>query len=332
MKCFAGCPQHAVVQALGLRYADLFVPGVEPVAPTIIAVYDYCDLAGTIVARKTRTSLKTFRWCTPAGDGWRPGLHGAAPSLYRLPDLVGQRLVVKVEGEKAVDRLWSLKVPATCGPAGASQWLDPWSELLRHLGCRELVILPDADGPGRHHAEAVAASCYGRQTAPLSGDRPAPPLRAGLVVDRPVDAAAERMRVKVAALPGLPTGADVVDFLAAHSVADLLAVIQQAPYWYPGADVERRLEHRRALTRERMRRKRERDRATLVGDAVNVSDDRLVLGVTLRTSSDAVNVSGDACDAVTRCERSSYYVTKSGTEQSVLTERRAVREQREQQP
>ena len=130
MKCFAGCRQHDVVQALGLRYADLFTHVVERVAPVIVAEYDYCDFDGVMVAQKIRTNRKTFRWRTPDGRGWRSGLHGQPPQLYRLPELAEVRQVVKAEGEKAVDRLWSVGIPATCGPSGASQWLDGWSEML----------------------------------------------------------------------------------------------------------------------------------------------------------------------------------------------------------
>ena len=123
MRCFAGCRTREVVGALGLLMADLFVRGERRVtSPTIVAEYRYVSLAGEVLARKLRYSNKTFAWRRrgPAQGSWVWGLAGVDPGLYRLPDLCGRSQAFICEGEKAVDRLWSLGVPAACPPCGAA--------------------------------------------------------------------------------------------------------------------------------------------------------------------------------------------------------------------
>jgi hypothetical protein len=68
------------------------------------------------------------------------------------------------------------------------------------------------------------------------------------------------LTVKVVSLPGLPAGGDVVDFLDRHTVSELRALIAATPPWTPGGTERARLERKRQLTRERVRRLRERRR------------------------------------------------------------------------
>ncbi|MDQ3418244.1 MAG: toprim domain-containing protein [Acidobacteriota bacterium] len=225
VKDFGGCSTTKVVGALSLTMADLFSgPRRVPVAPTIVASYDYVDLNGVLVAQKVRRSDKSFRWRVPAlftAREWKWGLHGSSVGLYRLPELAGASTVYLSEGEKAVDCLWALGLPATCGPNGAGSWSSAWADDLWNQGCRSLVIFADRDAAGAQHAERVAASCDGLG-----------------------------IEVRVVDLPGLAHHADVFDWIAAgHSVEDVLAVVAETPAWTPERVAAERLAHSRTRKR-----------------------------------------------------------------------------------
>jgi RecA-family ATPase/5S rRNA maturation endonuclease (ribonuclease M5) len=88
--------------------------------------------------------------------------------LYRLPELIeaiaSEHAVLIVEGEKDVESLRKLNVPATCNPGGASEtdkatkWRQEYSEQLRGA---DIVVVPDNDDPGRAHAEAIVRMSTG---------------------------------------------------------------------------------------------------------------------------------------------------------------------------
>jgi hypothetical protein len=222
LHCFAGCRKHALVDALGLRMADLFTSSVRRSPRQVEAVYDYRAFDGRLLGQKVRYRPKGFRWRR----------HEDEVSVYRLPDLIDTPMVFLTEGEKAVDRLWARGLPATCGPNGAGRWTEAWSRDLWTAGCRELVVLPDHDAAGHQHAERVAAI-----TAPLG------------------------ITVKVLHLPGLASKADVADWLDAGGTDDVLErLARDAPIWSPGWRDDARRQRRLALTRERVRRWRERER------------------------------------------------------------------------
>ncbi len=88
--------------------------------------YDYVDESGNLLFQKVRTPDKRFWQQKPDGrGGWENKLGDTRKVLYRLPDVIeaiasGYTIHI-VEGEKDVDRLWSLGVPATCNPDGASE-------------------------------------------------------------------------------------------------------------------------------------------------------------------------------------------------------------------
>jgi putative DNA primase/helicase len=263
--CFAGCKQDEVFAALGLKRADLFA-GLRVVQPpsTIVATYDYVDaVTGEVLATKVRYAPKAFGW---RGANGRWGLHGRTPGLYRLADVIdGGRQVLITEGEKACDRLWPLGLAAVCTPAGASTWRVEWSVDLWRAGVQELVVLPDADRPGQRHAERVASISFGvglsqaLKFAPVAADVDAPWSDWPEAVA--TDPEVAPLTVKVIALPGLPAGGDVVDWLdAGHTADELRALIASTPSWTPGGTERDRLARRRQMTRDRVRRLRERRR------------------------------------------------------------------------
>ncbi len=149
LKCHAGCAFGAVVGALGIDARDLFPSNGHrhPPARREAAVYDYDGVFEVV-----RYEPKDFRQRRPDGrGGYLWNLDGITPRLYRLNDLAGRDAAVVVEGEKDVDRLWSLDLPATCNAGGAGQWRSTHAEQLKVAGVRSVVVVPDADDAGRRH-------------------------------------------------------------------------------------------------------------------------------------------------------------------------------------
>jgi hypothetical protein len=223
--CFGGCSLTRVLEQLDLPTAALR-QNMRPLGPrTVVASYDY-RLGGDVVARKLRYSDKNFMWQRPDGNGWRFGLGGLKVDPYQLDGMTADTVFI-VEGEKSCDRLAECGIASVSPPFGANGWKDVWSVKLWASGASTLVVLPDADAPGRRHADAVVES--------LMRTRP----------DRPVT-------VKCVALPGLSAGADVFDFLDTHTADELRALVAASAGWQPVDKMARK----RELTRLRVRKHR----------------------------------------------------------------------------
>ncbi len=132
---------------------------------TIIATYDYCDEAGELVYQVLRKEPKAFLQRRPDGTGgWLYKLGNVRRVPYRLQELVAadpDRLVYIVEGEKDADALVDRGQVATCNAGGATKWKAVADMAKKVLAGRSLVVIADADKPGRAHAEQVAASLHG---------------------------------------------------------------------------------------------------------------------------------------------------------------------------
>ena len=168
---------------------------------------------------------KRFRQAAPDGsDGWickRGCMDGVERWLYRVEHLRGRDTVCLVEGEKIVDAMRTLGIPATTTPGGAGKWhtsdptrspigLGGYAAQFMDAGIKNVAILPDNDDPGRQYAEDAALACH-----------------------------AAGLQVKVVTLPGLPPKGDVVDFLEAGGTkADLRQAIQDAPRYAPPAPAD----------------------------------------------------------------------------------------------
>jgi predicted P-loop ATPase len=155
----------------------------------IAATYDYNDENGDLLLQVCRMDPKDFRQRrkprpTDAPEkiknGWVWSVKDVRHVPYRLPELidVGDRVVSIVEGEKDVDKLWALGVPATTNLGGAGKW---HSELSGYFTGCDVVIIPDRDPqkkhpktdelmfhpdgrpilPGQDHAQAIARALYG---------------------------------------------------------------------------------------------------------------------------------------------------------------------------
>jgi hypothetical protein len=159
----------------------------------IVATYDYTDEHGKLLAQVCRFEPKDFRQRRPDGrGGWQWSLGETRRVLYRLPDILEtialEHTVFIVEGEKAVDALWQIGIPATCSPGGAGKWREDYSEALTGA---DVVILPDNDQPGEQHCEAVAKSLKGIAA-----------------------------RVRILRLAGIPAGGDAYDWIQDGGNAD----------------------------------------------------------------------------------------------------------------
>ncbi|MCC6778527.1 MAG: hypothetical protein IT537_18170 [Hyphomicrobiales bacterium] len=81
-----------------------------------------------------------------------------------LEDLAAERVVLIVEGEKDVDSLRAIRVPASCNPDGASEpgkkpkWRLEHSEALRGA---DLIVIPDHDPSGYEHAATIVQTSAG---------------------------------------------------------------------------------------------------------------------------------------------------------------------------
>ncbi len=235
IKCFAGCDTANVLAAIGLKFKDLFPnnghknddaggidwnakiggrkkrnkqPKAAP-APT----YTYTDVDGKPLFGVIRTKDKKFPQCRPDGKGgWWYGLDGIKPVLYRLPEIIkavetGETVFIP-EGEKDVNNLAQLGLVATTNPMGAGKWRKHYNEVLAGA---DVVILPDADDPGRKHAQDIARNLHGVAAS-----------------------------VKVLELPGLPDRGDVTDWLNSGNTKERLGQLaEETPEWKPGPDKEK---------------------------------------------------------------------------------------------
>jgi putative DNA primase/helicase len=200
--CHALCSLDAVLDAVGLHRRDLFPRHDSSIAQ----LYDYRDEQGCLlyqVVRKLKgNGGKDFFQRRPNGAGgwiWKLGDTRRVP--YRLPELVAAdpgEIVLIPEGEKDVDRLYSLGFTATTNSEGAGKWRVEFNQ---HLKGRSVVILPDNDEPGRNHADLVAASLKGVAAS-----------------------------VAILMLPDLPDKGDVSDWLnKGHTPGELRDFIKAVP-------------------------------------------------------------------------------------------------------
>lgn len=96
---------------------------------SIVATYDYTDETGGLLFQVARFVPKDFRQRRPDGNGgWIWSLGDGRRVLYCLPEIseaiANERTIFIAEGEKAVEALVKLGVPATCSPGGAGKWRD----------------------------------------------------------------------------------------------------------------------------------------------------------------------------------------------------------------
>ncbi|MCC6748825.1 MAG: hypothetical protein IT371_14295 [Deltaproteobacteria bacterium] len=237
LHCKAGCATTEIVRAVGLTMGDLFTTARNPKGNgaggratsttardrgRLEGAYDYVDADGKPLyqVRKWRYadgSKKITQHAADGKGGWLATVTGPDPErpgkkkrlaprvLYRLPELLAadpSATVFVVEGESCCDALRGHGCVATtaCGGAGQAWTKEQHSEPLTG---RQVVVLPDNDGPGKEHGAKVSKGLYGFAAS-----------------------------VKVVELPGLPDKGDVVDWLEqGHTVEELRVLVEAAPEW-----------------------------------------------------------------------------------------------------
>jgi hypothetical protein len=185
--------------------------------PSILeAEYRYEDDRGELLFTVERYRPKLFRILDAAG---RECETPPAETLYRWPQLrnsaLGRQRIYVVEGEKDAESLSRLGgLIATTNPGGCHMgWRAAYSKILKG---RDVVILPDCDGPGRRHAEKVRASL-------------------------------ERVAasVVIVELPGLRPPQDVSDWIAMGGTTQMLDELVEEAQWrrWKSAQGTRRIPH-----------------------------------------------------------------------------------------
>ena len=186
--------------------------------PRRVATFVYTDADSAPYLRVDRLepkSFRQFRWVAEGEGGrWEPGKPKGPKVPYRLPELraaAPNEPVFVVEGEGKADALAALGFVATSTSEGAAtgsggaKWppdLNQWFE------GRTVYVLPDNDGPGAAHAQAVATNLHG--------------------------VAAE---VRIVNLPNLKPGEDVKEWLQGGGDADqLMELCRRAPVYHPQPD------------------------------------------------------------------------------------------------
>jgi hypothetical protein len=181
---------------------------------TLISEHLYRDEHGELFLRvrkcrdeNGKKQYPQFHW---DGNGWAKGKPTGPKIPYRLPELIKSPVTVTVyfcEGEKDADALAKLGFVATTVSEGAAAKWD--GALAPHFKDRHVVILPDADRPGRTHAQKVAKAIDGVAASVRILD---------LYCDR-------------------HDGSDVSDWLADDTAgAKLAKLAKEAPLWEPSAD------------------------------------------------------------------------------------------------
>jgi len=172
MFCHAQCTTEDILTAFGIDWADISAE-MEETTPTMpsmrfngtapteaSALYQYRNEHGRVIFEVARFEpvgqRKTFRQRRPVAGGWEWNLQGIDRVLYRLPEVIeciaAGSTIYLVEGEKDVETLVRLGLCATCNSGGAGKWEEQYTAALAGA---DVVIIADADEPGRAHARAV---------------------------------------------------------------------------------------------------------------------------------------------------------------------------------
>jgi hypothetical protein len=164
LHCFAGCSVESITAAIGLTPRDLFTGANANGAgasqpPREVCAYKYEDEAGNLLYEVVRYFPKSFRQRRPDGKGghvWN--MDGVRRVLYQLRGIAGAEQVIICEGERDAETATDFQLQWTCGTTnvgGAGKWRADFNESLRG---KHVVVVPDADEPGRKHAAEVAGS------------------------------------------------------------------------------------------------------------------------------------------------------------------------------
>lgn len=155
--CHAGCAQRSVIDAL--KAGGLWPGRPSSERRAVVATYDYTDEGGRLLYEVVRTEPKNFYQRRPDGLGGWIYKKEKRQVLYRLREVLEAPIVLVVEGEKDVETLRDRGFVATTNAGGAkAAWLPSFTEALRG---REVILIPDADEPGRRRVVTIARMLLG---------------------------------------------------------------------------------------------------------------------------------------------------------------------------
>lgn len=146
-KCF-GCGESGNFAAFMRKV------GYEGYEQNDFIAYTYCNADGQECCQVRRYANKKFLAFHLEEGDWVKGWAGPK-MLYNLPCIKNEETVFVVEGEKDVDSLSNIEIPATTSPFGAGKWQDDYSADLKD---KIVIIIPDQDSIGQKHAQQVAES------------------------------------------------------------------------------------------------------------------------------------------------------------------------------
>lgn len=156
-KCHAGCSFDAICAAAKIDPRELSKETAKQPG-RVVAIYDYVNELGVLLFQVLRFDPKNFKQRKPdGGAGWIPNIKGVRRVPYNLPEVLRSNDVIVCEGEKDCETARTLGLVATCNPGGAGKWSDEYSEYLRG---KSVIVIADADSPGRKHAVQVSKSLY----------------------------------------------------------------------------------------------------------------------------------------------------------------------------
>ncbi len=142
--------------------------------PTVVDTYLYTDASGKTIRYgvdrvepgKNGNKKDFFFWHLDEAGQRVSGLGSCEKVLYRLDEVVAASTVIVVEGEKDVETLRKHGFVATTNCTGAnSKWLPSYTEALKG---KRVVIIQDADMPGRKHGAEVHEALKGVCDATLT--------------------------------------------------------------------------------------------------------------------------------------------------------------------
>jgi AAA domain len=211
-----------------------FLPNGEDHSSTafnIVATYDYTNESGTLIFQVCRLDPKDFRQRKPDPNkpgGWDWRTRGVQQVPYRLPDVLeaislGKTIFI-VEGERDVNNLWAIGVPATCNAGGAGRWRP---ELNKWFEGADVIVVPDID-PQKLHPKTAEPMFHSDGRPILPGQDHAAEVLAAL---KPI---ADRVRYfdLKRVWPEIPAKGDISDWLqAGHGADELYAIAEALPDW-----------------------------------------------------------------------------------------------------
>jgi Toprim-like len=152
--CRAGCDSIDVLEAIGLDWPDLFderATGKNWNRSTLRKV-------GARANGDGRVTLGSVRYMPGASNGQIKALavKGSTRDLWPDPATITGPVIYVVEGEPDAVTAAHIGLPAV-GVPGAAKWRPEWGERIA-AGRARVVVITDADEPGRNAAQKWAAA------------------------------------------------------------------------------------------------------------------------------------------------------------------------------